>query len=82
MNHSPGRRRRLAPEQEQELCQTIIHKRPADAAFPANMNWNSGMIRQWIEQQYQVNYSERGKRELLSRLGFSFTKLNLYIGKR
>ena len=26
MNHSPGRPRRLTPEQEQELCQTIIHK--------------------------------------------------------
>lgn len=69
MDHSPGRPRRLTSEQEQELCQIIVDKRPAEVGFPANMNWTSGMIRQWIEQQYQVIYSERGTRELLYRLG-------------
>jgi transposase len=74
LDHSPGRPRRLTSEQEQELCQIIVNKRPADVGFPAHMNWTSGMIKQWIEQHYQANYSERGTRELLYHLGFSFTR--------
>lgn len=81
MDHSPGRPRLLTAEQEQELCQIITYKRPADVGFPANMNWNSGMIRQWIEQQFQVKYSERGTRELLYRLGFSFTRPTYTLAK-
>ena len=45
------------------------------------MNWNAGMISKWIEQQYQVRYSERGTRELLYRLGFSFTKPTYTLAK-
>lgn len=81
LDHSPGRPRRLTSEQEQELCQIVVNKRPADVGFPANMNWTSGMIRQWIEQQYQVKYSERGTRELLYRLGFSFTRPTYTLAK-
>lgn len=47
----------------------------------ANMNWNSGMIGQWIEKQFQVKYSERGTRELLYRLGFSFTRPTYTLAK-
>jgi transposase len=81
MDHSPGRPRRLTSEQEQELCQVIVNQRPAEVGFPAHMNWDSGMIRQWIERQYQINYSERGTRELLYRLGFSFTRPTYTLAK-
>ncbi|MCY9698118.1 transposase [Paenibacillus alginolyticus] len=66
----PGRPTRLTSEQEQELYQTIINKRPVDVGFPAHMNWESGLVRQWIGKQYQVEYFDRGTRKLLYRLGF------------
>jgi transposase len=63
LQHSPGRPKRLTLEQEQELYQTIVEKTPADVGFPANMNWTSLLIRDWIKSQFQVQYSERGTRE-------------------
>jgi transposase len=81
LDHSPGRPTRLTSVQEQELYQTIVNKKPVDVGFPANMNWTSGLVRQCIEQQYRVNYSDRGTRQLLYRLGFSYTKPTYTLAK-
>ncbi|MBT2216468.1 helix-turn-helix domain-containing protein [Virgibacillus dakarensis] len=45
---SPGRPRNLT--EEQELYQVIVESRPSDVGFPAEMNWNSFLIRDWIER--------------------------------
>lgn len=58
-----------------------MEKKPADVGFPANMNWTSGLVRDWIHKQFQVEYSERGARELLYRLGFSFTRPTYTLAK-
>lgn len=81
LDHSPGRPTRLTSIQEQEVYQTIVNKIPVDVGFPANMNWTSGLVRQWVEKQYQVNYSDRGTRQLLYRLGFSYTKPTYTLAK-
>lgn len=81
MQHSPGRPKRLTAEQEQELYRTIVEQKPADVGFPANMNWTSGLIREWIKKQYGIQYSERGTRALLYRLGFSYTKPTYSLAK-
>lgn len=73
-DHSPGRPKRLNEEQEQKVYQMIVEQKPADVGFPANMNWTSNLVRKWIEQQFGVHYSERGARELLYRMGLSYTK--------
>ena len=81
MKHSPGRPTQLTAEQEQELYKTIVEKSPADVGFPATMNWTSNLVRNWIKQQFQVQYSERGARELLYRLGFSYTRPTYKLAK-
>lgn len=81
LGHSPGRPCRLTPEQEEELKQVIVEKRPADVGFPAQMNWNSPLIRDWIQQQFGVTYQERGVCDMLHRLGFSFTKPTYSLAK-
>ncbi|MBD2869736.1 winged helix-turn-helix domain-containing protein [Paenibacillus sp. IB182493] len=35
----------------------------------------------WIEQHFQVKYSERGTRELLYRLGFSLSRPTYSLAK-
>lgn len=74
MGYSPGRPHRLTEEQEQELYRVITEKTPADVGFPANMNWTSFLIRDWIKNHFSVTYTDRGVRQLLHRLGFSYTK--------
>jgi transposase len=81
LQQSPGRPKRLSSEQEQELYQTVVEKTPADVGFPANMNWTALLIRDWVKSQFQVQYSERGTRELLYRLGFSYTRPTYTLAK-
>jgi transposase len=78
---SPGRPKQLTSEQEQHLYQTIVDKTPADVGFPAHMNWTSGLIRDWIRKQFQVDYSERGTRALLYRMNFSYTRPTYTLAK-
>jgi transposase len=81
MDYSPGRPTYLTPEQEQLVHQTLVDKTPADVGFPARMNWTSGIVRKWIENEFQIKYSDRGSRELLYRLGFSHTRPTYTLAK-
>jgi transposase len=81
MGQSPGRPTFLTEEQEQELYQLIVEQRPADVGFPAEMNWNAPLIRDWIKREFGVTYAERGVRKLLYRLGFSYTKPTYTLAK-
>ncbi|GGK09677.1 hypothetical protein GCM10007063_35160 [Lentibacillus kapialis] len=78
---SPGRPRHLTEEQEQEVYDTIVNQMPVDVDFPAEMNWTSSLIREWIKQKYNVTFSDRGVRALLHRLGFSYTKPTYTLAK-
>ncbi len=81
MDYSPGRPAYLTPEQEQLVHQTLAEKTPEDVGFPARMNWTSGIVRKWIEDEFQIKYSDRGSRELLYRLGFSHTRPTYTLAK-
>lgn len=81
MGQSPGRPPFLSQEQEEELRQLLIESRPADVGFPAEMNWTSFLVRDWIEREFDVRYSDRGVRKLLRLLGFSYTKPTYTLAK-
>jgi putative transposase len=71
---SPGRPRLLTEDQEQELYQLIVEYKPVDFDFPAEMNWTSFLLRDLIEKRFDIKYSDRGVRNLLHDLGFSYTE--------
>jgi transposase len=77
----PGRNRLLTAEQEQQVYEVVTNQTPADQGFPAQMNWTSPLIRKWIEQKWEVRYSDRGTRDLLYRLKLSFTKPTYTLAK-
>jgi transposase len=81
LEHSPGRPKLMTADQEKVLYLTIVDKKPADVGFPANMNWTAVLVRKWIENEFQIKYSERGARQLLYRLGFSYTKPTYTMSK-
>ncbi len=78
---SPGRPCQLTEEQEKELYQLIVEKGPADVGFPAEMNWTSFLVRDWIKETFDIVYTDRGVRKLLTRLGFSYTKPTYTLAK-
>lgn len=81
MGYSTGRKTKLTSEQEQQVYQVIVNKTPVDVGFPAKMNWTAPMIRKWIEQEFNVQFSERGTRDLLYRLKLSFTRPTYTLAK-
>lgn len=36
---------------------------PADVGVPSEMNWTSFLVRDWIEREFDVKYSDRGVRK-------------------
>ena len=77
----PGRERFLTAEQEEQVVSTIVNQTPKDVGFPAQMNWTAPLIRDWIERTFGVSFSVRGTRDLLYRLGLSYTKTTYTLEK-
>ncbi|WP_194466080.1 helix-turn-helix domain-containing protein, partial [Lentibacillus kapialis] len=67
--------------QEQEVYQLIVNEKPIDAGFPAEMNWTSFLVRDWIEKTFDISFTDRGVRTLLHRLGMSYTKPTYTLAK-
>ena len=70
----PGRKRHLTAEQETQVVSVVVNQTPKEVGFPVEMNWTAPLIRDWIKRTFDVSFSERGTRDLLYRLGLSYTK--------
>ena len=69
--------RKLSPEQEAELIDTIINKTPADDGIEPYMTWDCypGETSIW------VSFSKGGMHDMLLRLGFSYTRPTYSLAK-
>ncbi|WP_335872527.1 IS630 family transposase [Bacillus sp. 2205SS5-2] len=76
-----GRNRKLTPDQEEKVYQTIVNQTPVDVGFPVERNWTAPIINKWIKQEFNISYSDRGVRALLYRLNLSFTKPTYTLAK-
>ena len=65
---------RFNDEQEAQVVATIVNQTPKDNGFPVEMNWTAPLLRDWMERTFGVSFSVRGTRDLLYRLGLSYTK--------
>lgn len=69
-----GRKTKLIPDQESGLYNTIRDKLPSEVGFEPFANWTAPLAMQWIRITYGVQFSERGVRNLLDRIGLSYTR--------
>jgi putative transposase len=69
-----GREKKLTPEQERKLYETIKTKLPNEVGFAPFVNWTSMLAVQWVKQNYDVTFSDRGMRNLFERIGLSYTR--------
>ncbi|MFK4473572.1 transposase [Paenibacillus sp. RC73] len=81
MKHSPGKPPKLSEEQHEQLAEMLVSKRPADVGFEARYTWTLALIAAWIQREFGQEYSVRGVRKVLGRLGFSFTKATYTLAK-
>lgn len=76
-----GKSRKLTPEQEDELKETIINQNPVDVGFPANWNWTAAIISEYVYRKYGVKYSIKGMTIVLKRLNLSYTRPTYTLAK-
>jgi len=69
----PGRATKLTQTQEKALYHCIVSNLPKDVGFAPFVNWTSPLACQWVLNQFDVKFSDRGMRNLFKRLGLSFT---------
>ena len=77
----PGYQKRLTDEQETELAELITTQTPEEAGAGVFANWTSALICFVVKEKYGVEYSERGMRDLLERIGLSYTRPTYTLAK-
>jgi len=78
---SKGRERKLTDEQEAELYETIKNKLPKEAGFAPFANWTSFLAVKWVKNEYGIEFSDRGMRNVFERLGLSYTRPTYVLKK-
>ena len=69
---SPGRPPKLSPSQKQRVKE-VITAGPEAAGYPTGC-WNSALVQDWIEREFDVLYSVKYVAELLRNLGLTYQK--------
>lgn len=71
---SSGLPRFLTKEQEAILFELISTKTPDEVGFGYRKNWNSNIVKKWVKDNFNIEYSKRGMLQVLHRLNLSYTK--------
>jgi len=77
----PGAPRLLTKEQEQQLVEIVTTKTPDEVGFSFRKNWNAILIKDWVKNNYGVEYSHSGMIYVLYRLNLSFTRPTYTLAK-
>jgi len=55
------------------VLEAITASTPEEMRMEGFYNWTSPLVRKMIQEKYGVEYSDKGMREVMYRLGLSFT---------
>lgn len=76
-----GAKPKLTLEQEAILIETVSTQTPNQVGLSPYKSWNSKLICLWVKEQFNVTYTNGGMRDMLLRLGFSYTKPTYSLAK-
>lgn len=81
LGKSTGRNRKLSEEQEAELYQVISEKLPKEVGLGPFCNWTAPLACQYVKEQFGVEFSARGMRNVFCRLRLSYTRPTYTLAK-
>ena len=81
LRKAKGRERKLNEEQEAELYQVISEKLPKEVGLEPFCNWTAPLACQYVKNQFGVEFSERGMRDVFYRLHLSYTRPTYRLAK-
>jgi transposase len=73
-DHRSGRKRKLSESQQEEFEQTV-HQPPAEVGIDAPA-WTPALVREFLEETYDVEYSTPSCRRLLKEAGLRYEKVS------
>lgn len=76
-----GRNTKLNREQEEELYKTITEKLPKDVGLEPFCNWTAPLACCYVKKRFNVEFSERGMRDVFYRLKLSYTRPTYVLAK-
>jgi transposase len=71
----------LSEEQQKQLVQIVTTQTPDEVGFSFRKNWNAILIKEWVKNNFQVEYSHSGMLYVLHRLNLSFTRPTYTLAK-
>lgn len=71
----------LTDEQEAKLIEVVTNHTPDEVGFPNRKNWYADIVRQWVFDNFGVQYSYTGMIDLLHRLNMSYTRPTYTLAK-
>lgn len=81
MGKSSGSPSFLNKVQEQKLYDVIVTKTPDQLGFGKLKNWNANIARKWVNDNFQIEYSNSGMLQVLHRLNLSYTRPTYTLAK-
>ncbi len=81
MGKTTGCPRLLTKEQEEKLYEVITTKTPDEVGFGYRKNWGANIACKWVKDNFQVQYSNRGRLQVLHRLNLSYTRPKYTLAK-
>ena len=72
---------KLTAEQEKELYDVITKKLPKDVGFEPFCNWTAPLACRYVKTVFNVEFSERGMRDVFYRLNLSYTRPTYVLAK-
>lgn len=81
LKYSPGRKTKLTAEQEKELYDVITKKLPKDVGFEPFCNRTAPLACRYVKTVFDVEFSERGMRDIFYRLNLSYTRPTYVLAK-
>lgn len=82
MNYSNcGKKRKLSPEQEKEIRNTIIENLPEEVGFENRCNWTIELVKEYIKDKFDIDMASSSVHVVMHRLGLSHTRPTYVLAK-
>ncbi len=72
--YAPGRKPYLSLEEEEELKRMIETSTPAEEGYGIESSWDTRVLQHALEEKFSVTMSRGGIKDMLHRLGFTYTR--------
>ena len=71
----------ILSEQEKEILKEMLQLTPEEAGLGISVNWNSIIVRDFIEKEFGKKMTKSAVIEMLHQMGFSFTRQTYVLTK-